>query len=167
MRGDAICIFQEDNESGINSTVIPPNIMMLIFHLKGQRASGGCERESRCSSSPSHSPLHFNWRWKQSTCQCWEHCEATVPSQTLSAFPVCPGHEIYNVATELYSHLLILVVPDMVIHCTMVIPVLRLGAQKQPQKSRAQPGPAPPWDSHPQRPRPSGVNFSTTLITLQ
>lgn len=33
--GDAICIFQEDNEEGINSTEIRPSIMMLIFHIKG------------------------------------------------------------------------------------------------------------------------------------
>lgn len=41
--GDAICIFQEDNERRINSTAILSGIMMLIFQIKGQRASGSYE----------------------------------------------------------------------------------------------------------------------------
>lgn len=68
---DAICIFQEDNERRINSTGILPGIMMLIFQIKGQRASGSYERSSLCSPPISHSPLHFNWQWKQSTGRCW------------------------------------------------------------------------------------------------
>lgn len=92
--GDAICIFQEDNERRINSTAILPGIMMLIFQIKGQRASGSYEKKSLCSPSTSHSPLHFNWQWKQTTCRCWEHWEeATVSSQPLFAFPACSGHD--------------------------------------------------------------------------
>lgn len=75
--GDAICIFQEDNER-INSTEILPGIMMLIFQIRGQRASGSYERKSLCSPSTSHSPLHFNWQWKQSTCRCWEHWKEAI-----------------------------------------------------------------------------------------
>lgn len=53
--GDAICIFQEDNERRINSAAIPPGIMMLIFQIKGRRAPGSYERNSLCSPSTSHS----------------------------------------------------------------------------------------------------------------
>lgn len=47
--------------------------MMLIFQMKGRRASGSYERKSPCSPSTSHSPLHFNCQWERSTCRCWEH----------------------------------------------------------------------------------------------
>lgn len=135
--GDVICIFQEDNERQINSTVIPLSIVMLIFHLKGQRVSGSCERAFFCSPSPSHSPLYFNHEWRQSTCQSWEHWEAMVPLQPPSAFPACSGHGIYNVAMKPYSPIHSGHVRCDEGHHIMVMLVVCLGTQKQPYKVRA------------------------------
>jgi len=167
--GDAICIFQEDNERGINSSVILLSIMMLIFHIKGQRASGVVKGSlSALPRSPTpHCILISGGRRAHvgagSTGKKLQSlCSLALPSLPVLGmrFTIRPPNRTHS-----YSFWWCQIWLELPYHGDACAQSECPEATSQEQST--EPGPAHPRDSHPLRPRPSGANFSAAVVTLQ